>query len=32
MGETFDESEKRKDEDNEMFFNIMKKYHYDWWS
>ena len=32
MGEAFDESEKRKDEDNEMFFNIMKKYHYDWWS
>lgn len=32
MREAFDESEKRKDEDNEMFFNIMKKYHYDWWS
>ena len=31
MGKAFDESEKRKDEDNEMFFNIMKKYHYDWW-
>ena len=32
MGEAFNESEKKKEEDNENFFNIMKKYHYDWWS
>ena len=32
MGKAFDESERKKEEDNEMFFNIMKKYHYDWWS
>lgn len=32
MGKSFDESEKIKDEDNEKFFNIMKKYRYDWWS
>lgn len=30
--EAFDESERKKEEDNEMFFNIMKKYHYDWWT
>jgi hypothetical protein len=32
MGEAFDESEKKKEEDNENFFNIIKKYRYDWWS
>ena len=30
--EALDESERKKEEDNEMFFNIMKKYHYDWWT
>jgi lipoate-protein ligase A len=32
MREAFDESEKKKEEDNEIFFNTMKKYHYDWWT
>ena len=26
------ESEKRKEEDNEKFFDIMKKHHWGWWS
>lgn len=30
--ESYDESEKRRSEDNERFFDIMKKYHWDWWS
>ena len=27
-----EESEKRQNEDNEKFFDIMKKHHYGWWS
>ena len=27
-----EESEKRQNEDNEKFFDIMKKYHWGWWS
>ena len=30
--ESYDESEKRKNEDNDKFFDIMKKHHWDWWS
>ena len=30
--ESYDESEKRKNEDNEKFFDIMKKHHWGWWS
>ena len=30
--ESCDEAEKRKNEDNEKFFDIMKKHHWGWWS
>lgn len=30
--ESCHESENRKSEDNEKFFNIMKKHHWGWWS
>ena len=30
--EASEESEKRKMEDNDRFFDIMKKYHWEWWS
>ena len=30
--ESYDESEKRKNEDNNKFFDIMKKHHWGWWS
>ena len=32
MYESFEDAEKRKNEDNEKFFNIMKTHRYDWWS
>jgi hypothetical protein len=32
MRKAFDEAEKLKNEDNEKFFNIIKKHRYDWWS
>jgi hypothetical protein len=28
----FEDAEKRKEEDNEKFFDIMKKHHWGWWS
>ena len=30
--ETVEESERRKIEDNDRFFEIMKKHHWNWWS
>lgn len=30
--ESYNDAEMRKCEDNEKFFDIMKKYHWDWWS
>jgi hypothetical protein len=30
--EAYNDAEKRRCEDNEKFFDIMKKYHWDWWS
>ena len=30
--EAYNDAEKRQCEDNENFFDIMKKYHWDWWS
>lgn len=30
--ESYRDSERRKEEDNERFFNIMKEYHWGWWS
>lgn len=32
MAECYHESEWRKSEDNEKFFNLIKKYHWGWWS
>ncbi len=30
--EAYNDAEMRQCEDNEKFFDIMKKYHWDWWS
>ena len=30
--DSYDDAERRKTEDNEKFFDIMKKYHWGWWS
>jgi hypothetical protein len=30
--DSYDDAERRKSEDNEKFFDIMKKYHWGWWS
>ena len=30
--DSYDDAERRKLEDNEKFFDIMKKYHWGWWS
>ena len=32
MAKCYHESEWRKSEDNERFFNLIKKYHWGWWS
>jgi hypothetical protein len=28
----YEDAERRKEEDNEKFFDIMKKHHWGWWS
>ena len=30
--DSYEDAERRKTEDNEKFFDIMKKYHWGWWS
>ena len=30
--DSYEDAERRKAEDNEKFFDTMKKYHWGWWS